>query len=194
MTMEIVKDKLAAILSRNWWVLLLRGIVAIAFGVMTWTQPGISLAALVLLFGAYSMVDGILGAWTAIAGRKEHEHWWVLLLEGLVGIGVGVLTLFAPGVTALALLFYIAIWAIATGVLEIVAAIRLRKEIEGEWLLVLGGLASVAFGVLLVARPGAGALAVLWIIAAYAVVFGAILVILAFKARSFGRALAEGGK
>jgi uncharacterized membrane protein HdeD (DUF308 family) len=189
MNMELVKDHLAAILSRNWWVLLLRGIVAIVFGVLTWLLPGISLAALVLLFGAYSMVDGILGAWTAIAGRKEHEHWWVLLLEGLVGIGVGILTLFAPGVTALALLFYIAIWAIATGVLEIVAAIRLRKEIEGEWLLVLGGLASVAFGVLLMARPGAGALAVLWIIAAYAVVFGVILVVLAFKARSFARAL-----
>jgi uncharacterized membrane protein HdeD (DUF308 family) len=189
MNMELVKDQLAAILSRNWWVLLLRGIVAIVFGVLTWLLPGISLAALVLLFGAYSMVDGILGAWTAIAGRKEHEHWWVLLLEGLVGIGVGILTLFAPGVTALALLFYIAIWAIATGVLEIVAAIRLRKEIEGEWLLVLGGLASVAFGVLLMARPGAGALAVLWIIAAYAVVFGVILVVLAFKARSFARAL-----
>ena len=192
--MEPVKDRLAAILSRNWWVLLLRGIVAIVFGVLTWLQPGISLAALVLLFGAYSMADGILGAWTAVAGRKEHEHWWVLLLEGLVGIGVGVLTLFAPGVTALALLFYIAIWAVTTGVLEIVAAIRLRKEIEGEWLLVLGGLASVAFGVLLMARPGAGALAVLWIIAAYAVVFGAILVVLAFKARNFGRALAAGGK
>ena len=192
--MELDKDKLATILSRNWWVLLLRGIVAIAFGVLTWFQPGISLASLVLLFGVYSMADGILGTWTAIAGRKERDHWWVLLLEGLVGIGVGLLTLFAPGVTALALLFYIAIWAIATGVLEIVAAIRLRKEIEGEWLLVLGGLASVVFGVLLMARPGVGVLAVLWLVAAYAVVFGVLLVILAFKARSFGRQLAAGGK
>jgi uncharacterized membrane protein HdeD (DUF308 family) len=191
--MELDKDKLATILSRNWWVLLLRGIVAIAFGVLTWFQPGISLASLVLLFGVYSMADGILGAWTAIAGRKERDHWWVLLLEGLVGIGVGLLTLFAPGVTAMALLFYIAIWAIATGVLEIVAAIRLRKEIEGEWLLVLGGLASVVFGVLLMARPGVGVLAVLWLIAAYAVVFGVLLVILAFKARSFGRQLVAGG-
>jgi uncharacterized membrane protein HdeD (DUF308 family) len=192
--MELDKDKLATILSRNWWVLLLRGIAAIAFGVLTWFQPGISLASLVLLFGVYSMADGILGTWTAIAGRKERDHWWVLLLEGLVGIGVGLLTLFAPGVTALALLFYIAIWAIATGVLEIVAAIRLRKEIEGEWLLVLGGLASVVFGILLMARPGVGVLAVLWLVAAYAVVFGVLLVILAFKARSFGRQLAAGGK
>ena len=188
---EIGRDRLAAILSRGWWVLLLRGLVAVAFGVMTWLQPGLSLGALVLLFGAYSFADGALGVWSAIAGRKEREHWWLLLLEGLVGIGVGLLTILAPGVTALALLFYIAIWAIATGVLEIAAAIRLRKEIEGEWLLVLGGLASVGFGALLMARPGAGALAVLWLIAAYAIAFGIILVILAFKARGFGRQVAR---
>jgi uncharacterized membrane protein HdeD (DUF308 family) len=154
-------------------------------GILVWFQPGISLAALVLLFGAYSMADGILGVWTAVAERKEREHWGLLLLEGLLGIGVGILTFLVPGITALALVFYIAIWAIATGVLEIVAAIRLRKEIEGEWLLILSGLASVVFGVILMAQPGVGALAVLWLIATYAVVFGVLLVILAFKARSF---------
>jgi uncharacterized membrane protein HdeD (DUF308 family) len=107
----------------------------------------------------------------------------VLLLEGLLGIGVGALTVFNPAVTALVLLFYIAIWAIATGVLEIVIAIRLRKEIEGEWTLVLAGLASVAFGVLVMARPGSGALAVLWLIGSYAIVFGLLFVLLAFKVR-----------
>jgi uncharacterized membrane protein HdeD (DUF308 family) len=115
----------------------------------------------------------------------------VLLLGGLLGIGVGVLTFFAPGITALALLFYIAVWAIATGVLELVAAIRLRKEIEGEWWLIPGGLASVVIGVLLMARPGAGALALLWLIAAHAVVFGLLLVMLAFKARTFGSQVAR---
>ena len=185
--MNTVEKQLATILSRNWWVLLLRGLIAIVFGVLVWFQPGISLVALVLLFGAYTLADGILGIWTAVTGRKEHEHWWVLLLWGLIGVGVGILTFLVPGVTALALLFYIAIWAIATGVLEIVAAIRLRREITGEWLLIVGGLASVVFGVLLMARPAAGALALLWLIGTYAVIFGVLLVILAFKARTFGK-------
>lgn len=185
------EKKFSNIFFRKWWVLLVRGLVAIAFGALTWFQPGISLAALVLLFGAYSMTDGILGVWTAIAGRKEHEHWLVLLVGGLLGIGVGILTFLVPGLTALALLFYIAIWAVATGVLEIVAAIHLRKEIKGEWWLILGGLASVVFGVLLMTRPVAGALAVLWLIAAYAVIFGVLLVMLAFKARTFGSQVAS---
>ena len=184
--MNLVEKQMATILHRTWWVLLLRGLAAIAFGILTWVLPGISLGALVLLFGAYSMADGVLGVWTAIAGRKEHESWWVLLLGGLLGIGVGVLTFFAPGITALVLLFYIAIWAIATGALGIVAAIRLRTEIKGEWWLILSGLASVVFGVLLMARPGVGALTVLWLIAGYAIVFGVLLVMLAFKARKFG--------
>jgi uncharacterized membrane protein HdeD (DUF308 family) len=182
--MDLFTERLASILSRGWWLLLLRGLAAIAFGVLTWSQPGISLAVLVLFFGAYSLVDGILGIWTAVAGRVHHEHWWVLLLEGL--LGVGVLTFFAPGVAAIALLFYIAIWAIGTGVLEIVAAVRLRKEIDGEWMLILAGLASVVFGALLMAQPGAGALALIWLIGSYAIVFGVLLVLLAFKARSFG--------
>jgi uncharacterized membrane protein HdeD (DUF308 family) len=183
--MQTIKGHLASILSRRWWLLLLRGLIAIAFGVVSWVLPGISLASLVLLFGAYCLADGVLNAWTALEGRREHEHWWVLFLEGLLGIGVGVLTFLAPSLTALALLFYIAIWAIATGVLEIVAAIRLRKEIENEWLLIIAGLASVVFGALLMAQPAAGALALLWLIASYAIFFGVLLVILAFKVRGF---------
>jgi uncharacterized membrane protein HdeD (DUF308 family) len=189
--MGILKQSLGAILSKTWWVLLVRGLFAIAFGVLTWAQPGVTLAALALLFGIYALADGVLGVVTAITGRHEQEHWVSLLLWGLVGVGVGLLTLVAPGITALALVFYIAIWAIATGVLQVAAAIRLRKEIEGEWLLGLGGLATVAFGVFLMALPGAGALGLLWLIATYAVVFGVILVVLALKARSFGKQLAD---
>lgn len=181
--MNILEPHLGSILRRSWWLLLLRGLAAIAFGILTWAQPGISLAALVLLFGAYSLADGVFATWTAIAGRSGHGYWWVLLLEGLLGIAVGILTFAVPGITALALLFYIAIWAIGTGVLEILAAIRLRKEIKNEWALILAGVASVVFGFLLAMQPGAGALAVLWLIGSYAVVFGVLLVILAFKTR-----------
>jgi uncharacterized membrane protein HdeD (DUF308 family) len=171
-----------ALLSRNWWALALRGLMAIAFGVVTWLLPGLSLAALVLLFGAYTFADGIVGIWTAIA--KRHEHGWVLLLWGLVSVAAGLLMLLAPGLAALALLFYIAVWAIATGVLQIVAAIRLRQEIAGEGWFIVGGIASVFFGLLLLVQPGAGALTLLWLIGAYAIMFGVVLEILAFKLRA----------
>ena len=176
--------QLVTILSRHWWVLLLRGLAAIAFGVLVWLQPGGSLAVLILLFGAYAMADGILAVWTAIAGFDHNDHWGVLLLGGLVSIGVGVLTFLVPGLSALVLLFYIAAWAIAKGVLEIVAAIRLLRELEDEWLLILGGLASVVFGVSLMAQPGRGAVALIWLIATYAIVFGVLLALLAFQVRT----------
>lgn len=182
--MDIAEEQLTTLLARNWWMLLVRGIIAIVFGVLLWFLPEISLVTLVLLFGIYVLADGILGIWTAFTGRKRHEDWWVLLLWGVVGVGIGLLTFFVPRLTALALLFYIAIWAIATGILEIVAAIRLRREITGEWLLILGGLLSIAFGILLMAQPAAGALALLWLIGAYAILFGILLVVLAFRARS----------
>jgi uncharacterized membrane protein HdeD (DUF308 family) len=181
--MNSVVGHFSSMLRRGWWLLLLRGIIAILFGLTLWVEPAISLAALVLLFGAYCLVDGVFAVWTGISGAKDNEHWWLLLLWGLVGIGVGILTFMSPGITALALLFYIAIWAIATGVLEIVGAIRLRKEINNEWLLLLAGLVSVAFGVLIAARPGAGALGILWVIGFYAIVFGVLLLILAFRVR-----------
>src|SRR5262245_16551347 len=155
---------LADILSKYWWMTVLRGVIAILFGITIFARPGISLVSLVLVFGVFALADGIANVVTAVGGRKTHEGWWMLLLGGLAGIGVGLLTLVSPGVTALALLFYIAIWAIATGLIEIVAAIRLRKEIEGEFWLGLAGAASILFGVLLAARPGIGALAVLTII------------------------------
>ena len=177
----------AHILSRNWWMLLLRGVVAIIFGLLLITRPGISLLTLVYLFGAFALVDGVAGTITAIGGRREHDKWWVLLLAGLAGIVLGILTFMNPGITALVLLLYIAIWAILSGVFQVMAAIRLRKEIEGEFWLGLAGAVSVAFGLLLVARPGAGALAVVWMIGGYAVALGVILVLLAFKVRGFAK-------
>lgn len=182
--MNIAIRSLASILSGNWWALLLRGLLAIAFGVFVWTQPGISLATMVLVFGAFALAEGVLGVVTAIAGRKGNDDWWVLLLWGLVSIGIGIITFAAPGITAFVLLFYIAVWAIAVGVLQIIAAVRLRKEIAGEWLLGLAGLAAVAFGVLLIVRPGEGVLSVLMVISVYAVISGILLVILSLKVRN----------
>ena len=176
---------LSRILSRYWWMTLLRGLVWILFGVVILAQPGLSLVTFALTFGAFAFVDGIGHVVSAVGGRHEYGNWWVLLLSGLAGIFVGVLTFLSPGTTALGLLYYIAFWAVATGVLGIVTAIHLRKEIEGEFWLGLAGFASVVFGLLLIARPGAGALAVLWLIGSYSIAIGGVLVILALKARAF---------
>lgn len=181
--MNMVERKMAKVLASNWWVVLVRGLVAIAFGILTWLQPGISLASLVILFGAYSLVEGLFELFSAFSSKPHHEDWWVELLEGLLGISVGLITFFVPAVTTLALLFFIAAWAIARGVLQMVFAIRLRKEIEGEWLLVIGGLASVVFGGILITQPEAGALGLLWVVAFYALVFGGLLVALSLRLR-----------
>jgi uncharacterized membrane protein HdeD (DUF308 family) len=179
----------AKILSTYWWMTLIRGILWVLFGIFVFAEPGISLLTLTLYVGALFLVDGVANMVSAIGGRKEQEHWWLLLLAGLAGVGVGLLTFMNPAITGLALLFYIAIWAIATGLLEIGAAIRLRREIQGEFWLILAGLVSVGFGVLLVARPIQGALAVLWIIGTFAIAFGVILVVLAIRARGFVKRL-----
>jgi uncharacterized membrane protein HdeD (DUF308 family) len=186
---DAITERIGEVLSEKWWVLLLRGLISVAFAVLIWMQPAITLKALIVLFGVFAFVDGVLGVWTAFSSRKDRNNWWLLMLWGLVGIGIGIITFVAPGVTALALLFYIAIWAIVTGVLEIITAVRLRKEIEGEWLLGLAGLVSLVFGILLIAHPGAGILAVLWLLAAYALILGVLMIILAFKVRSWGAKL-----
>lgn len=181
---------LANILSRYWWMILLRGVAWLLFGILVYAQPAISLVTLTLLFGAFVLWDGIGNVVSAIGGRHENEHWGVLLLTGLAGVAIGVLTFYAPGITALGLLFYIAVWMTGTGLLQVVAGIRLRKEVEGELWLILSGVISITLGVFLVARPGAGALSVLWLIGTYAVLFGLILIVLAFRVRSFANRLA----
>lgn len=180
-----MQTTIADLFSRFWWMILLRGAIAVLFGVVLFAWPGVSLASLVILFGIFVFIDGIGNVVMAFGGRQEEDHWWVLLLAGLAGIAVGILTFLNPDITALVLLFYIAIWAIVTGVLQIVAAIRLRKVIQGEFWMVLGGLASIAFGVFVIARPGQGALAILWLIGAYAIVIGVVLILFAFRARGF---------
>lgn len=171
-------------ISRNWWMFALRGMIAIIFGVVAFAQPEQALQALVLVFGAYALVDGIFAMFAGIASYRYFERWWAVLLEGVAGVVIGLLTFFWPNITALVLLYFIAAWALITGIFEIVAAIQLRRVITGEWMLILGGLLSILFGVLLFVFPAAGAMSVIWMIGIYAVVFGISEIIFAFRLRS----------
>lgn len=173
-------------LAKNWWTVAFRGAIAIIFGLVALAWPEITITALVFVFGAFVLCSGVLLAIAALKDGLNHTHGWLLLVEGAIGIIVGVLAFLWPGITALVLLYLIAAWAIVTGVLEIIAAIQVRKEIESEWLLAIAGISSVLFGILLLIWPVAGALAILWIIAAYAIIFGVLLLILAFRLRRWG--------
>jgi uncharacterized membrane protein HdeD (DUF308 family) len=173
------------LLVRHWWSLALRGLVALLFGLAAIAWPGIAFDALVLLFGAYALVDGILNL-AGLFGSAPHERWGVLLFEGIVGILAGLVTFFWPGITALALVLVIAAWALLTGILEIAAAIRLRKEIRDEWLLVLSGVLSLGIGILFLIAPLAGALTIALYIGVYAVFFGVVMIALGFRLRSWG--------
>jgi len=173
------------VLSRNWWALALRGLAAIVFGILAFVWPGITLFVLIIFFGAYMLVDGVFAIVAAVRVAGEAARWWLLLVEGILGVLAGIVAFVWPGLTALALLYFVAAWAIVTGIFEIVGAIRLRREIEGEWALILGGALSVLFGVLLVAvGPGVGLLSLVWLIGVYAVAFGVLLLILAFRVRN----------
>ena len=174
-------------ISRNWWMFALRGVAAIIFGVVAFAQPEQALQALVLVFGAYALVDGIFAMFAGIAARGYFERWWAMLLEGMVGVVIGLLTFFWPNITTLVLLYSIAAWALITGIFEIVAAIQLRRVITGEWMMILGGLLSILFGVSLFVFPIAGVVSVVWMIGIYAVVFGISEIIFAFRLHSLRR-------
>lgn len=179
---------MVTVLARNWWALALRGLFAIVFGLIALLMPGVTLIALIYLFGAYSLVDGIFGVAAAVRAAEAHNRWGWLLVEGLAGIVTGLIAFIVPGITAIVLLYLIAAWALVTGVLELLAAFRLRGLLANEWMLLLGGAASVIFGVLLIVRPGAGALALLWLIGVYALLFGILILMLAFRLRGHAAA------
>jgi uncharacterized membrane protein HdeD (DUF308 family) len=172
------------IMSRNWWSIVLRGVCAILFGAMAWVWPGITLSVLVLLWAGYTFADGILAIAGAFSGSST-TPWWALLVIGLVSLFAAAFAFLFPGLTAVGLLYLIGFWAIVTGALEVVTAIQLRREIEGEFWLGLAGFASILFGAFLIMRPGLGALAVMWMIGTYAVAFGVLLVAHGLHVRSF---------
>ncbi len=174
----------------DWRSLALRGAAAVVFGVLSLVWPRISLTALVLLFGAYALIDGVVILVDALRARDAQQRRWGPLLEGAVSIAAGLVTLVWPGITALVLLYVIAAWALITGALEIAAAVRLRRELTNEWLLGIAGVLSIAFAILLVVTPGSGALVITWAIAWYAILFGALLIALALRLRRLEAQLA----
>lgn len=166
-------------------LLVIRGLIGITAGVLAFIWPQLTIAALVILFGFYALVDGATNLFLGI--KRPHatgQRSWVTILQGIAGIVAGVLTFVWPGITALALLLLIGAWAIVTGIFEIAAAINLRKEITGEWLLVLSGVLSIVFGMILFISPGLGAIGLAWGLGAYAVASGAILVALGVRLRT----------
>src|SRR4030095_12180724 len=182
--MDIYKEvKMHNAFTMNWWALLLRGIAAILFGVLAFIWPAVSLLSLVFAFGVYAIFDGIFAIIAGLRAPSGMKKWWWLELVGIVSILAGVLAFAMPGMTAFVLLTLIAAWAIIGGIFEIIAAIQLRKEITGEWLLILGGAASVLFGVVMMINPTAGAIAVLWVVGAYAIFYGVLLVALSLRLR-----------
>jgi len=180
-------DVVEGILSGLWWAIALRAAAAILLGVIAIFMPGPTLAAIVIVFGIYAIIDGILAIVAAVRGFRKKERWWPMLLEGLVGIAAGAIAIFWPGIGALALTYLVAAWALVTGAFEIAAAIRLRKVISGEWLLLIAGLLSIVLAVLVALYPGTGALLLVWWLGAYAFAYGVVSLVLALRVRSWTR-------
>jgi uncharacterized membrane protein HdeD (DUF308 family) len=179
-------------LARNWWVVALRGVAAILFGAAAVVWPTLTLGVLVLLYGAYALVDGVLAIITAL--RADAPHRVAMALNGVISVVAGLIAFFLPGLTALALVYVIAFWAILTGVVQVVSAVRIRRAITNEWSLILAGILSVVFGVLLAVSPGSGALALVLIIGIYAVLFGIMLLVLSWRLRGHGNSLGVGAR
>jgi uncharacterized membrane protein HdeD (DUF308 family) len=180
----------AQIVLRNWWMLALRGVLAILFGLVALFLPGIALLSFILVFAAYAIIDGVVAVLVALRERQSMNRWGWVLVEGLLSIAAGIFALAYPRETALILLFIIAAWAILTGIMEIVAAVSLRDYLSREWALAIAGIISIAFGVILFAHPGAGILAILWLVGIYSIIFGVLFIIRAFQLRSWASSVA----
>jgi len=173
-----------AVLARNWWLIAIRGIAAIAFGVVAFLWPGVTVVVLIALFGAYALIDGISLLASLVRGDREaRRHAWAVGVMGVLGVLAAVVTFLVPGLTALSLVYVVGFWSIAVGVFQVLAAIRLRQEMEGELWLALGGIVAVLFGAYIVAFPGAGLLSLIWLVGAWAVIFGIAHLVLAWRLR-----------
>jgi len=180
-----MEDRLLARIANRWKWMVLRGVIAVIFAIIAFLRPGITLGALTLVWGAYAFVDGIIALITSFHAREHGQSVLPYLLMGLAGIAAGIFTFLRPGITALVLLIVIASWAIVTGLLQIIIAIRIRKLIKNELLLGLSGLLSILFGIVILRNPGAGAVGVVWMIGAYAFLFGILLIMLGFRLKGF---------
>jgi len=179
-------------LSRNWWLVVVRGVLAILFGLAALFWPGLTWLLLVLMFGVYAIVDGAFAMLSGVVRSRYSSRWWVFVLEGIISVAAGTIALMRPGWAAVALVLVIAFWAVLTGILEIAAAIRLRREITNEWLLGFSGFVSMLLGILLFFQPVTGGLVVTLMIGAYALIFGVLLVALGFRLRKMDVRPADG--
>ena|SRR5215467_36287 len=180
-----MQNTAAQIVQHNWWIMALRGLFAIIFGLIALLVPRIALLAFIYVFAAYALVDGCVAVITAIQERDLLYRWGWVLFEGILSILVGIIAFANPNVTAFALLYIVAIYAILTGVMEIAAAFVLRELVSRDWALAVAGILSVVFGILLFFYPSAGILSILWLVGIYAIVFGVLFVIRAFQLRSW---------
>jgi len=178
------------LMARNWWLVEIRGVAAIAFGVLAFLWPGLTLVVLVTLLAAYLLIDGVTLLAALVRGEPgTRGHGWAIAIMGILSVGVGIATIFWPEITALTLLYLIAFWAVTLGAIQIVAAIRLRREIAGELWLVAGGALTILFGVFLAIFPGSGLLSLVWIAGAWAIVFGITSLVLAWRLRGLHQQL-----
>jgi uncharacterized membrane protein HdeD (DUF308 family) len=181
----LIQNIAAPIVQRNWWIMALRGLFAVIFGLIALLAPRIALLAFIYVFAAYALVDGGIAVITAIQERDLLYRWGWILFEGILSILAGIIAFANPSLTALVLLYIIAAWAIVTGVMEIVAAFAIREFVSREWVLALAGIVSVVFGILLFFSPGAGILSILWVVGIYGIVFGILFIVRAFQLRSW---------
>lgn len=182
---QVLATKVSEMCSRNWWVFLIGGIASIVFGILAFINPGVALLVLAMFFAAFVLVDGAVNIWGAVTNR-EADGWWIMLLLGIAGVVVGGYALMVPPVSMLALLYVVAFIAMFMGLTAIYLGWKIRAEVEGEWVLIIAGIMSVLFALLMIFRPGIGGVSFVYLIATWAILIGALRISFAFKIRKVG--------